>query len=253
MSGARGGILPGHRDVMANMHLSSGRPATRRWGGRRDGGCSPCRRTRISSASSAAAWRRREVQSIAASRYLGRRVCFGAMLRTYGVTDWAGLWLRVDGPGGTLVIDNMHDRALRRDHGLDRGQHRARRGRGTRGPALRRAAERRRRRGPHQAAVRGGRRGRTNDGPAAPGRTSSPRLRLSDQSFSERAVVHRAHSGPAYIPAVAGNRDLAILKSDTSTVASMCRYTEASRKYFSTPTSSIAPYPPCSSTACWQT
>jgi hypothetical protein len=64
--------------------------------------------------------------------------------------------------------------------------------------------------------------------------------------FSERAVVHapaitRAHSGPAYIPAVSGNRDFAILKSDTSTVASMCRYTAASRKYFSTPTSSIAP------------
>jgi hypothetical protein len=53
------------------------------------------------------------VQSIAATRYVGRRVCFGAMLRTHDVTDWAGLWLRVDGPGGTLVIDNMHDRALR--------------------------------------------------------------------------------------------------------------------------------------------
>jgi hypothetical protein len=53
------------------------------------------------------------VQRIAASRYLGRRVCFGAMLRTHDVTDWAGLWLRVDGPGGTLVIDNMQDRALR--------------------------------------------------------------------------------------------------------------------------------------------
>lgn len=53
------------------------------------------------------------VQSIAANRYAGRRVCFGAMLRTHEVTDWAGLWLRVDGPAGTLVLDNMHDRALR--------------------------------------------------------------------------------------------------------------------------------------------
>jgi hypothetical protein len=52
------------------------------------------------------------VQSIAASRYVGRRVSFAAMLRTHDVTDWAGLWLRVDGPGGTLVIDNMHDRGL---------------------------------------------------------------------------------------------------------------------------------------------
>ena len=39
-------------------------------------------------------------------------------------------------------------------------------------------------------------------------------------------------------PAVPGNIDLTILKSDTSTVASMYRYTAASRKYFSTPTSS---------------
>jgi len=43
------------------------------------------------------------------------------------------------------------------------------------------------------------------------------------------------------VPAVLGNSALAILKFDTSTVASMCRYTAASRKYFSTPTSSIAP------------
>jgi hypothetical protein len=53
------------------------------------------------------------VQSIAATRYLGRRISFGATLRTHDVTDWAGLWLRIDGTGGTLVIDNMHDRALR--------------------------------------------------------------------------------------------------------------------------------------------
>ena len=53
------------------------------------------------------------VQSIAAARYLGRRVCFSALIRTAGVTGWAGLWLRVDGPGGPLILDNMHDRALR--------------------------------------------------------------------------------------------------------------------------------------------
>jgi hypothetical protein len=29
------------------------------------------------------------------------------------VTGWAGLWLRIDGPNGVLVIDNMEDRALR--------------------------------------------------------------------------------------------------------------------------------------------
>lgn len=53
------------------------------------------------------------VQTIGAPRYLGRRVCFSAMLKATGVTNWAGLWLRVDGPNGTLVLDNMEDRALR--------------------------------------------------------------------------------------------------------------------------------------------
>jgi hypothetical protein len=53
------------------------------------------------------------IQSIAATRYLDCRIRFGAMARTCEVTDWAGLWLRVDGPGGTLKIDNMQDRPLR--------------------------------------------------------------------------------------------------------------------------------------------
>lgn len=53
------------------------------------------------------------VQTIAASRYRGRRVRFSAMLRAWEVTGWAGLWLRVDGPGGTLELDNMQDRAFR--------------------------------------------------------------------------------------------------------------------------------------------
>jgi hypothetical protein len=53
------------------------------------------------------------VQTIAAPRYLGRRVRYSAMVRTSGVTDWAGLWLRVDGTNGTLVLDNMQERALR--------------------------------------------------------------------------------------------------------------------------------------------
>lgn len=53
------------------------------------------------------------VQTIAAPRYLGRRVRYSAVMRTREVTDWAGLWLRVDGPNGMLVLDNMQDRALR--------------------------------------------------------------------------------------------------------------------------------------------
>jgi hypothetical protein len=53
------------------------------------------------------------MQSITATRYLNRRVRFSAVARTREVSDWAGLWLRIDGPNGTLSIDNMEDRAFR--------------------------------------------------------------------------------------------------------------------------------------------
>lgn len=53
------------------------------------------------------------VQSIRATRYAGRRVRFTATARTEGVTGWAGLWFRVDGPRGAVALDNMHDRPLR--------------------------------------------------------------------------------------------------------------------------------------------
>ena len=53
------------------------------------------------------------MQSIAATRYLGRRIGFSATVRAQEVTGWAGLWLRIDGPQRTLIIDNMQDRPLR--------------------------------------------------------------------------------------------------------------------------------------------
>jgi hypothetical protein len=53
------------------------------------------------------------MQTIAASRYRGRRVRFSAVVRTREVTDWAGLWLRVDVPNGPVDIDNMQDRPFR--------------------------------------------------------------------------------------------------------------------------------------------
>jgi hypothetical protein len=52
-------------------------------------------------------------QSIRATRYLGRRVTFSATVRTEDITGWAGLWLRVDSPGGTVTLDNMLDRPLK--------------------------------------------------------------------------------------------------------------------------------------------
>ena len=52
------------------------------------------------------------MQSISATRYVGRRVRFAAVMRTHEVSDWAGLWLRVDTASGTHQIDNMYDRPL---------------------------------------------------------------------------------------------------------------------------------------------
>jgi hypothetical protein len=52
------------------------------------------------------------MQSISATRYVGRRVRFAAAIRTHEVSGWAGLWLRVDTASGTYQIDNMHDRPL---------------------------------------------------------------------------------------------------------------------------------------------
>jgi hypothetical protein len=52
------------------------------------------------------------MQSISATRYVGRRVRFAAAMRTHEVSDWAGLWLRVDTASGTHQIDNMYDRPL---------------------------------------------------------------------------------------------------------------------------------------------
>src|SRR5262249_23764275 len=57
------------------------------------------------------------IQSIAATRYAGRRVRFSAMTRAVEVSGWAGLWLRADGPRGTLTMDNMEDRPLRQSTG----------------------------------------------------------------------------------------------------------------------------------------
>jgi hypothetical protein len=58
-------------------------------------------------------------QGADAGTFRGQRVRFSAMVRTRGVKDWAGLWLRVDGPNGAdgqpLAFDNMHDRPIEGD------------------------------------------------------------------------------------------------------------------------------------------
>jgi hypothetical protein len=53
------------------------------------------------------------VQGIAATRYRGLRVRFSGRVRARRVTDWAGLWLCVCGPGGGVVLDEVQRIPLR--------------------------------------------------------------------------------------------------------------------------------------------
>lgn len=59
------------------------------------------------------------MQMFDASEYAGKRLRLSATVRWEGITDWAGLWMRIDGaapPGSSapamLGFDNMRDRAL---------------------------------------------------------------------------------------------------------------------------------------------
>lgn len=53
-------------------------------------------------------------QMIQAQRYLGQRVRFRARVRTDGVGDWAGLWMRVDAKDGTtLAFYNSQDKPIK--------------------------------------------------------------------------------------------------------------------------------------------
>ena len=55
------------------------------------------------------------VQTFEPGEFRGRRVRFSGHLRAQGVTGWAGLWMRVDGPGATnrsLAFYNNEDRGL---------------------------------------------------------------------------------------------------------------------------------------------
>ena len=54
------------------------------------------------------------MQMVQAQRYLGQRVRFRARVRTEGVSDWAGLWLRVDAKDGTtLGFYNSQDKPIK--------------------------------------------------------------------------------------------------------------------------------------------
>jgi hypothetical protein len=53
------------------------------------------------------------MQSFKAEEYLGKRIRFSAFVKTDAVQDWAGLWMRVDGPKGSLAFDNMQARSIK--------------------------------------------------------------------------------------------------------------------------------------------
>lgn len=53
------------------------------------------------------------LQDIRADHYLGKRVRLSAFVRTEGVQDWAGLWMRVDKDSRQVAFDNMQDRPIK--------------------------------------------------------------------------------------------------------------------------------------------
>jgi hypothetical protein len=54
------------------------------------------------------------MQTFKADAFRGKRVLMSGYARSQAVKDWAGLWMRVDGPRGEpLGFDNMQDRAVK--------------------------------------------------------------------------------------------------------------------------------------------
>jgi len=54
------------------------------------------------------------MQIITSSKYVGKRLRLSATIKADNVTDWAGLWMRIDGDGNkSLAFDNMQERAIR--------------------------------------------------------------------------------------------------------------------------------------------
>ena len=52
------------------------------------------------------------MQSIRATEYAGKRVRLRAWVRSENVTDWAGLWMRIDKGQAVVGFDNMEQRAI---------------------------------------------------------------------------------------------------------------------------------------------
>lgn len=54
------------------------------------------------------------MQKFNADKYTGKRLRFSADVKSEGVTDAAGIWMRVDsGPGNTIAMDNMEKNPIK--------------------------------------------------------------------------------------------------------------------------------------------
>ena len=55
------------------------------------------------------------MQMCNADKYAGKKIRMSGSVKSSNVTDWAGLWLRVDQAGSSqpLAFDNMQDRAIK--------------------------------------------------------------------------------------------------------------------------------------------
>lgn len=55
------------------------------------------------------------MQMFKADNYRGKRMRLSAYVKSAGITGWAGLWMRVDGPeyGKHLAFDNMGNRPIK--------------------------------------------------------------------------------------------------------------------------------------------
>jgi hypothetical protein len=53
------------------------------------------------------------MQTIDAAEYRGKRVRLSVQVKSEGIADWAGVWMRVDSSSGPIAFDNMQDRPIR--------------------------------------------------------------------------------------------------------------------------------------------
>jgi len=53
------------------------------------------------------------MQNFSAAQYTGKRVRFSAWVKSEGVTNWAGLWMRVDKGSEMVAFDNMQNRPIK--------------------------------------------------------------------------------------------------------------------------------------------